>query len=54
MSPRIIRLRTELERLKGTADFCHPEIQDELQTLIEDMAAHLIELEDAEPGEDAD
>ncbi len=54
MSPRIIRLRTELERLKGTADACHPGVQDELQNLIEDMASHLTELEDAEPMGEAD
>lgn len=54
MSPRIIRLRVELERLEGTTTACHPEVQDELQTLIEDMKAHLTELEDAEPASDAE
>ncbi len=53
MSPRIIRLRVELERLEGTADACHPDIQGELKTLIDDMKAHLTELEDAEPVLDA-
>ncbi|MCC6913165.1 MAG: hypothetical protein IT566_05640 [Rhodospirillaceae bacterium] len=54
MSSRIARLRVELERLEGTTDACHPDIQDELQTLIDDMKAHLTELEDAETTADAD
>lgn len=54
MSPRIIRLKVELERLEGTADSCHPDIQHELYTLIEDMKAHLTELEDAEPEADGE
>lgn len=54
MSPRIIRLRVELERLEGSTDACHPDIQNELKALIDDMKAHLTELEDAEPGMEAD
>ena len=45
MTPRILRLRTELERLEDTVVDCHPEVQSELRVLIEDMRAHLTELE---------
>jgi hypothetical protein len=53
MSPRILRLRTELEKLEDTVVDCHPEVQGELRVLIEDMKAHLTELESvAEPEEE--
>jgi hypothetical protein len=44
----------ELERLEGTAYACHPEVQDELHTLIQDMKAHLTKLEDAQTSLDAE
>ncbi len=54
MSIRIERLKVELERLEGTAASCHPGVQEELQTLIEDMKAHLTELESAQAETDRD
>ncbi|MGE4064261.1 MAG: hypothetical protein AB7E79_12915 [Rhodospirillaceae bacterium] len=50
MTPRIQRLRTELERLEETAETCHPDVHEELQALIEDVRAHLNELESAVDG----
>jgi hypothetical protein len=52
MTPRILRLRTELERLEDTVVDCHPEVQGELRVLIEDMRAHLTELERAPEAEE--
>lgn len=48
MNPRIQRLKSELTRLEGTQEDCHPDMQGELHALIEDMKAHLTELEEAE------
>ncbi len=47
MTPRILRLRTELERLEDTVVDCHPAVDGELRVLIEDIRAHLAELENA-------
>lgn len=53
MSPRIERLKVEIERLEGVAEDCHPAIQGELQSLIEDMRAHLSELSHLSEQENA-
>jgi hypothetical protein len=45
MTERIHRLRQELERLEGVAECCHPDVHDELLSLIDDVRAHLSELE---------
>jgi hypothetical protein len=47
MAERIQRLKTELELLEDAAVHCHPEVADELMSLIADMRAHVAELEDA-------
>lgn len=53
MSPRIQHLRDELERLEGAAESCHPDVQTELLTLIDDMRAHLAELESVRAAEES-
>lgn len=45
MRPRIQRLRAELERLEDAEESCHPDVREELRTLIHDVRAHLSELE---------
>ena len=45
MVSRIARLKTELEQLEEAAASVHPDLQGELLTLIEDMRAHVAELE---------
>lgn len=45
MVTRIARLKTELELLEDAAVSVHPDLQGELLTLIEDMRAHVAELE---------
>lgn len=47
MVSRIARLKTELELLEEAAVSVHPDLQGELLTLIEDMRAHVAELEGA-------
>lgn len=45
MVSRIARLKTELELLEEAAVSVHPDLQGELLTLIDDMRAHVAELE---------
>lgn len=45
MVSRIARLKTELELLEEAAVSVHPDLQGELLILIEDMRAHVAELE---------
>jgi hypothetical protein len=47
MAERIQRLKSELELLEEAAAHCHPGVADELMALIEDMRAHVAELENA-------
>ena len=47
MVSRVARLKTELELLEEAAVSVHPDLQGELLTLIEDMRAHVAELEGA-------
>ena len=47
MVSRIARLKNELELLEEAAVSVHPDLQGELLTLIEDMPAHVAELEGA-------
>ena len=47
MAERLLRLKTELELLEDAVVHCHPEVADELLSLIADMRAHVAELEDA-------
>lgn len=54
MDPRIQRLKDELERLQDTAESCHPDLRADLLLLIEDMRAHLSELEAARPADETD
>jgi hypothetical protein len=45
MCPRIEQLKTELEQLEEAAQHCHPGVKQDLRSLIEDMRAHVAELE---------
>ncbi len=45
MVSRIARLKTELELLEEAVVSVHPDLQGELLTLIQDMRAHVAELE---------